>query len=116
MGDVGLLLSLPTDSIAVRVALASTVAVIAGRLLLRAGLRSPRVRALVALLPADADTQVVDQAYSRSGCDFFRLGATDIELLARTRLLVRRIGDFRYWRKKWPGSSCRRARAACTEA
>ncbi len=52
MGDVGLLLSLPTDSIAVRVALASTVAVVAGRLLLRAGLRSPRVRAMVALLPA----------------------------------------------------------------
>ena len=52
MGDVGLLLSLPTDSIAVRVALASTVAVVAGRLLLRTGLRSPRVRALVALLPA----------------------------------------------------------------
>lgn len=54
MEDVGLLLSLPTDSIAVRVALASTVAVVAGRLLLRSGLRSPRVRALVALLPAAA--------------------------------------------------------------
>ena len=52
MEDVGLLLSLPTDSIAVRVALASTVAVVAGRLLLRSGLRSPRVRAMVALLPA----------------------------------------------------------------
>jgi Zn-dependent protease with chaperone function len=52
MGDVGLLLSLPTDSIAVRVVLASMVAVVAGRLLLRARLRSPRVRVLVALLPA----------------------------------------------------------------
>lgn len=52
MGDIGLLLSLPTDSIAVRVAVASVVAVVAGRMLLRAGLRSPQVRALVALLPA----------------------------------------------------------------
>ena len=54
MEDVGLLLSLPTDSIAVRVVLASVVAVVAGRLLLRSGLRSPRVRVLVALLPATA--------------------------------------------------------------
>lgn len=59
MNDVGLLLSLPTDSIAVRVALASVVAVVAGRLLLRMGLRSARVRALVALLPAMAIAAVV---------------------------------------------------------
>lgn len=54
MGDIGLFLSLPTDSIAVRVALASVVAVVVARLLLRTGLRSPRVRAMVALLPAFA--------------------------------------------------------------
>lgn len=52
-GDLGLLLSLPTDSIAVRAVLASLVAVLLGRLLLRSGwLRSPRVRLVAALLPA----------------------------------------------------------------
>lgn len=65
MGDVGLLLSLPTDSIAVRVVVASLVAVVAGRLLLRAGLRSPRVRALVALLPALAIAAVA-VSYARA--------------------------------------------------
>lgn len=51
-GDLGLLLSLPMDSIAVRAVLASLVAVVLGRLLLRADVvRVPRVRAAVAVVP-----------------------------------------------------------------
>lgn len=65
MDDVGLLLSLPTDSIAVRVALASVVAVVGGRLLLRMGLRSARVRAMVALLPTLA-VAAVALAFARA--------------------------------------------------
>ncbi|MFT4744166.1 MAG: Zn-dependent protease with chaperone function [Nitriliruptoraceae bacterium] len=53
-GDMGFMLSLPTDSIAVRVVCASIVAVVLGRLILRAGLRVARVRAAVALLPGFA--------------------------------------------------------------
>lgn len=44
---------------------------------------------LVALVAHDADAALIEQAYSRSGCDFFRLGGTEVELLARTHLLVR---------------------------
>ncbi|MDX1509960.1 MAG: M56 family metallopeptidase [Nitriliruptorales bacterium] len=49
-----LLVTLPLDSIAFRAMVASLVAVIAARLLLRVGLRVPRVRVLAALLPAVA--------------------------------------------------------------
>ncbi len=51
----------------------------------------PRTREfpLVALIPVDADASVIEDAYTRSGCDFLRLGATPIELIARTHLLVR---------------------------
>lgn len=55
----GLLLSLPTESIAVRVVVASLAAVLLGRLLLRAGLRVPGVRATAALIPAAALIAVV---------------------------------------------------------
>lgn len=44
---------------------------------------------LVALIPEYAPASIIDEAYSRAGCDFFRLGATQIELLARTHLLIR---------------------------
>lgn len=51
----------------------------------------PRTREfpLVALVPEDVDPAVIEEAYTRAGCDFLRLGATPIELLARTNLLVR---------------------------
>lgn len=48
----GLLLSLPTESVAVRVVVASVAAVLLARLLLRTGLRVPGVRAATALVPA----------------------------------------------------------------
>lgn len=44
---------------------------------------------LVALVSEYAPSSVIEEAYTRAGCDFFRLGATEIELLARTHLLVR---------------------------
>ena len=51
----------------------------------------PRTQAapVVTLLAHDAPTSIINEAYSRAGCDFFRLGSTDVELLARTHLLVR---------------------------
>jgi len=50
---------------------------------------------LVALVGEYAPTNVIDEAYNRTGCDFFRLGATEVELLARTHLLVR-LGHSHY--------------------
>jgi len=54
-----LLVALPLDSIALSAMVASLVAVIAARLLLRSSLRVPRVRVLAALLPALALLGVV---------------------------------------------------------
>lgn len=54
MMDTGLLLRLPTESIAIRVVIASVAAVLLARLVLRAGLRVPRVRVLAAMIPAIA--------------------------------------------------------------
>lgn len=50
----GLLLWLPTESIAIRVVIASVAAVVLARLVLRAGLRVPRVRVMAAMIPAVA--------------------------------------------------------------
>jgi beta-lactamase regulating signal transducer with metallopeptidase domain len=50
--DAGLLLTLPAQSVIVRLLLGGVVAVIVARLLLRAGLRVPGIRVLTALLPA----------------------------------------------------------------
>ncbi|MEE9386640.1 MAG: diguanylate cyclase [Nannocystaceae bacterium] len=44
---------------------------------------------LVGLLLEEADELLIDDAYTRSGCDFFRVAHTTVELLARTHLLVR---------------------------
>lgn len=52
MFDAGLLLSLPTESIAIRAVVASVVAVLGARLFLWAGLRVPRMRALAATTPS----------------------------------------------------------------
>lgn len=54
MMDTGLLLRLPTESIAIRVVIASVAAVLLARLVLRAGLRVPRVRVVAAMIPAIA--------------------------------------------------------------
>lgn len=43
----------------------------------------------LALVADTAGGELIEEAYSRTGCDFFRLGHTRIELLARTHLLVR---------------------------
>lgn len=44
---------------------------------------------LLALLPSSLNNSVIQEAYSRTSCDFFRLGNTRVELLARTHLLIR---------------------------
>lgn len=54
MLDAGVVLSLPTESIAVRFMIASVVAALLARLLLRVGLRVPGVRAATAVVPAAA--------------------------------------------------------------
>ncbi len=54
MSDVAVLISLPTESVAVRATVASLVAVAAIALLLRRGLRVPRVRCAAVLIPAAA--------------------------------------------------------------
>lgn len=59
MIDAGVLLSLPTESIAIRVVIASLAAALLARLLLRTGLRVPRIRAATALVPALALTGVL---------------------------------------------------------
>lgn len=62
--DMNLVLQVPTESLAVRVVVASAVAVLGARLLLRSGLRVPRVRVIAALLPAVALTIVVAVGWS----------------------------------------------------
>lgn len=54
MPDAGLLFTMPAQSVAVRLLMGAIVAVVAARLLLRAGLRIPRMRVAAALLPASA--------------------------------------------------------------
>ncbi len=50
---------------------------------------------IIALVGEYAPASIIDDAYSRTGCDFFRLGATEVELLARTHLIVR-LGQSHY--------------------
>jgi Zn-dependent protease with chaperone function len=57
--DLGLLLTLPVESVAVRVVLASAVGVVLVRFLLRAGVRSVSARVAMALAPATALVAVV---------------------------------------------------------
>lgn len=51
MANAGYLVDAPIDSVAVRLVLAAVVAIPVCRLLLRMGIRQPRVRVLVALIP-----------------------------------------------------------------
>ncbi|MBC8071657.1 MAG: hypothetical protein IAG13_25250 [Deltaproteobacteria bacterium] len=44
---------------------------------------------VVALIDEQTPAAVIEEAYTRSGCDFLRLGVGHVELLARTHLLVR---------------------------
>lgn len=65
MGEIGLLVSLPTESLAVRLAIASFVAVLLAASLMRAGVRMPAVRARLALVPA-ASMVVVTALFLRA--------------------------------------------------
>lgn len=62
--DRGVLFSLPMESIAVRVIVASVIAVTLARLLLRSGLQVPRNRALTAMIPTAALAAVVSLYWS----------------------------------------------------
>lgn len=44
---------------------------------------------IVALVPPDTRPETIDDVYTRTGCDFLRLDVTEVEVLARTHLLVR---------------------------
>jgi Zn-dependent protease with chaperone function len=57
--DLGVLLSVPLESVAIRAVVASLAAVLAARLLLRSGLRCPQVRVLAAIVPLLALVAVV---------------------------------------------------------
>ncbi len=57
--DLGVLLSIPLESVAVRAVVATLVAVVTAHLLLRAGLRTPRARVLAAIAPLIALVTVV---------------------------------------------------------
>ncbi|MFU8839631.1 MAG: M48 family metalloprotease [Nitriliruptoraceae bacterium] len=57
--DLGVLLSLPLESVAVRAVLATLLAVVVARLLLRGGLRCAQARVLTAIAPLLAVTAVV---------------------------------------------------------
>lgn len=57
--DLGVLLSLPVESVAVRAVVAALACVVALRVLLRVGIRTPGVRVLSALAPAIAIVAVV---------------------------------------------------------
>jgi Zn-dependent protease with chaperone function len=62
--DLGVLLTLPVESIAIRVVLATGAATLLVRLLLRSGLRAPGVRVATALTPAAAIAGVVALTWS----------------------------------------------------
>lgn len=57
--DLGVLLGLPLESIAIRAVLATVLGIVLVRLLLRSGLRSPGARVATALAPAIAVTAVL---------------------------------------------------------
>lgn len=57
--DLGVLLSVPLESVAIRAVIASLAAVLVVRLLLRSGLRCPQVRVLAAIVPLLALVAVV---------------------------------------------------------
>ena len=46
---------------------------------------------LLTLIPSQSPAPTIEELYSRTGCDFFRLGHTRIELLARTHMLCRLV-------------------------
>lgn len=52
MGEIGYLLGIPTQSVAIRLMVAALVAIPLARLLLKIGIRQPRLRALASLVPA----------------------------------------------------------------
>ncbi|MFT5222743.1 MAG: hypothetical protein ACI867_001049, partial [Glaciecola sp.] len=64
LADTGYLLGISVESVAVRLVVAALVAVPLSRLLLRIGIRQPRVRVLVSLVPAVVLASVLALSWS----------------------------------------------------
>jgi Zn-dependent protease with chaperone function len=79
--DMGVLFSVPTESIAIRVIVASLAAALLGRLLLRVGLRVPGVRAATALVPAGSLVAVVLLTWSSLELPFVMLPVDAVDAL-----------------------------------
>lgn len=78
---MGVLLSVPTESIAIRVIVASVAAALLGRLLLRVGLRTPGIRAATALVPAGALMAVVALTWTSLDLPFVMLPVDAVDAL-----------------------------------
>jgi Zn-dependent protease with chaperone function len=90
--DLGVLLSLPVESIAIRAAIATIACVLLLRLLLRAGLRTPTARVLAALTPAIVLLAVVMVAWRQP-----RLPTLMVPVEARDALAIRVAEGYLYF-------------------
>jgi len=79
--DVGVLLSIPLESVAVRAVLASLLAVALARVLLRGGLRTPPARVATALVPAAVLTLVLLWSMSTPRLPLLMLPAEGVRAL-----------------------------------
>lgn len=78
---MGVLLSVPTESITIRVIVASVAAALLGRLLLRVGVRTPGIRAATALVPAGALIAVVALTWTSLELPFVMLPVDAVDAL-----------------------------------
>ncbi len=90
--DLGVLLSLPVESIAVRAILATLACVVLVKLLLRVGLRTPGVRVLAALTPAVVLAFVVAATWAHP-----RLPTLMVPVEARDALAIRVAEGYLYF-------------------
>lgn len=90
--DLGVLLSLPVESIAVRAILATLACVVLVKLLLRLGLRTPGARVLAAVIPAVVLTFVVAVTWAHP-----RLPTLMVPVEARDALAIRVAEGYLYF-------------------
>ncbi|MEX2324279.1 MAG: M56 family metallopeptidase [Nitriliruptoraceae bacterium] len=90
--DLGVLLSLPVESIAVRAAIATVACVLLARLLLRIGIRTPWIRVAAAVMPAVAIVTVIVIAASQP-----RLPTLMVPVEARDGLAIRVAEGYLYF-------------------
>lgn len=90
--DLGVLLSLPVESIAIRAIIATVASVLLVKFLLRIGIRTPRVRVLAALAPAATIITVVAIAWTQP-----RLPTLMVPVEARDALAIRVAEGYLYF-------------------